>query len=777
MIRLSLPVLALICTLTTGRRLAGDTVPEPVDFQRQIRPLLSDRCFACHGPDAGERQAGLRLDRRDGAFLARGDKPAVIVPGDLMRSELVRRISSTDASVRMPPPEAKKQLSPQEIALLRRWVAAGAPWDEHWSLLPPARPNPPPARQGDWPRGAVDSFVLARLEREGLTPASAADRLTLARRLSLDLLGLPPSIEEGDVFAIDAFAIDESPDAHERLVDRLLAAPGLGERLAAWWLDLVRYADTVGYHGDQDVSVSPYRDYVIKAFNANKPFDQFTIEQLAGDLLPDRTLEHQIASGYNRLNKTTEEGGAQAGEYLAKYAADRVRTTAGAWLGATLGCAECHDHKYDPYTQRDFYTFAAFFADLDELGVYDPIGKRPPLILVPTPQQAEELARLEAAIAQGQSELKPRRDQLLKECPTTLVSAAIPPRVTRVLHRGDWQDATGEIVAPAVPAVFTPFAPDGRRSTRLDLARWLVSPRQPQTARVLVNRLWKLFFGVGISRQIDDLGSQGEYPVHRELLDWLAVELVESGWNLRHVVRQIVLSSAYRQSSAETAHLREVDPENRLIARQSRFRVEAEMVRDSALAVSGLLVHKLHGPSVKPYQPDGYYAHLNFPARTYTSSTGPNQYRRSVYTHWQRLFLHPMLLAFDASSREECTAQRPISNTPRAALTLLNDPTFVESARVLAEAMMRRGGDDGRSRIVWAIRRALAREPTPHEVSLLEELASRQLSHYRSHPDAARALVATGLYRVPGDIEAAEQAAWTMVARAIFNLSEFITRE
>jgi len=766
-------ILGLVFVLASGKLPAGDPRSlRPVDFQRDIRPLLSDRCFGCHGPDAKARKADLRLDLRDGALGARGVKPAVIVPGDASGSELVRRITNSDPDERMPPSEAKKQLAPGEIELIRRWVAEGARWTEHWSLVPPIRAPVPAVHSPGWPHNPVDSFILARLEREGLTPSSEADRRTLARRLSFDLLGLPPSIED-----VEAFLADDSPDAFERLADRLLASPHHGERLAVLWLDLVRYADTVGYHGDQDVSVSPYRDYVIRAFNEQKPFDEFTVEQLAGDLLPGSTLEQKVASGYNRLNKTTEEGGAQAGEYLVKYAADRVRTTAGVWMGATLGCAECHDHKYDPYRQRDFYTFAAFFADLDEAGVYKAVGQRPPEVSVPTAEQAAELARLDAEIAKGRQELKAEREKLLKQCRTTLVSAAVAPKTVRVLHRGDWQDTSGEVVEPAVPSTFANFEVGARRATRLDLARWLVSPGQPQAARVLSNRLWKLCFGTGISRVLDDLGSQGEFPVHPELLDRLAVELVESGWSIRHVLRQIVHSSAYRQSSAGTQRLTEVDPQNRLVARQSRFRLEAEMVRDAALAVSGLLVHKLGGRSVKPYQPDGYYAHLNFPLRTYASERGPEQYRRGVYMHWQRLFLHPMLLAFDAPSREECSAERPISNTPRSALALLNDPTFVEAARVFAERILRLESSDPVVRIEWAFRRALAREPAAHEAALLAGLASRQLDRFARDPQAARALIATGNYRVPADLDPALLAAWTMAARAILNLSEFITRE
>jgi hypothetical protein len=732
--------LLLTLGLVTASPAAAD---EPIRFNRDVRPILSDKCFACHGPDATHRKADLRLDTADGARQ-------VVVPGKPAESELIARVTSPQKSRRMPPAKSGKELSAAEIDLLRRWVEQGARYQAHWSYLPPQRPAVPAVKNAAWPRDAIDRFLLARIESAGLLPSPEADAITLVRRLSFDLTGLPPTPAE-----VDTFLADDRPDAYDRLMDRLLASPHYGERMALYWLDLVRYADTVGYHGDQEHAIAPYRDYVIKAFNENKPFDRFTAEQLAGDLLPGAGVEQKIASGYNRLLQTTHEGGAQDKEYRAKYAADRVRNVSAVWLGATMGCAECHDHKFDPFTQRDFYRLAAFFADLDERGAY--LGpdqsptKRPPEMLVPFP-------------------LAPERKAL------TMVSAAARPRTVRVLKRGDWMDESGEIVQPGVPACLPPLDVKGRRATRLDLARWLTSPGHPQTARVFVNRLWYVFFGAGLCRTLDDTGSQGEWPSQPELLDHLATEFVASGWDVKHLVRRIVMSSAYRQSSLETARLRERDPENRLFTRQGRFRLPAEMVRDNALAVSGLLVRRLGGPGARPYQPEGYYAQLNFPKRTYHADTGDGQYRRGVYVHWQRQYLHPMLKAFDAPSREECTARRPVSNTPLAALALLNDPSFVEAARAFAARVVREGGKAEENQVRWAWRAVLSRPPEEREVAALARLYRQEREQYATDRAAAEKLVRVGLSPRPEEIDVAELAAWTAVARALLNLNEAITR-
>ncbi len=957
---------------------------ESVDYNRDVRPILAANCYACHGPDAAQRKAGLRFDEREGALatLRRGRR--AIVPSEPERSEMIRRVSASDEEERMPPPETGKRLTPAEIEVLRRWIEQGAAWSRHWAYVTPERPPLPEVRDRAWSRTAVDRFVLARLEREGLEPSPDADRVTLIRRLSLDLLGLPP--EPGE---IDAFLADEADDAYARMIERILGSPHYGERMAIYWLDLVRFADTRGYHSDNPRNVSPYRDYVIDAFNENRPFDQFTVEQLAGDLLPDASIWQRVASCYNKLNQTTEEGGAQAREYEAKNSSDRVRNVSVVWMGATLGCAECHEHKFDPYEADDFYEMAAFFADIQESAIMD----RDQGIPVPTRELENELAALDAriaamklelerpqaglaaAIASDQAEwersvdrspsprlgawhsigpfraatgaeafttayapereidlaaapdglrwreradwkdgavhalegensatylfrtidvdsdatldvslgsddgirvwindelvlskevyrgvapdqervtlplraganrllmkivngggahgfyfrplagpelpgevraaiavpaadrtddqrgviaahyrsiaprlapsraeladLEKRRADVEKSFRRCLVSVSGPPRTVRVLPRGNWMDTSGKVVEPAIPSFLGELDTGDRRATRLDLARWLVAPDNPLTARVFVNRLWMLFFGSGISKRLDDLGAMGEPPVHPKLLDWLAVEFVESGWDVKRMVRQMVLSSTYRQSSVPTAEALRRDPYNRLLARQSRWRLDAEMVRDGALAISGLLSRKMGGPSVKPYQPAGYWVHLNFPKRKWVADKGEDAFRRGLYTWWQRSFLHPGMIAFDAPSREECTAERPRSNIPQQALVLLNDPTYVEAARVFALQIVEGDGTDDRERIRRAFRRATSRAPRDDEVDVLLDLLEAHRESYASDPQAAAALLGVGATPAPASVQAARLAAWTSVARAILNLHETVTR-
>jgi hypothetical protein len=743
---------------------------DPVAFNRDVRPILSDKCFSCHGPDASHRKAKLRLDTPEGARK-------VLVAGKPDESELFHRVSQEETRGKMPPVKFGKPLSPAEIATLRQWILEGAPYEKHWSYAPPRRPPTPAVSNAGWARGPIDRFILAKIEAAKARPSPRAGRATLIRRVTFDLTGLPPSYAE-----VEAFVRDARPDAYERLVERLVNSPAHAERMAMYWLDLVRYADTVGYHGDQEHAIWPYREWVITALAENKPFDRFTTEQLAGDLLPSPTEEQKIATGYNRLLQTTHEGGAQDGEYLVKYAADRVRNLSVVWLGATMGCCECHDHKFDPYPQKDFYRLGAFFADMQERGAFKGPDKtptlRPPELPVFSRLDRIEAAELDRAIAGAEGKereaLKARRAALAKRRAPTMITIATKPRTVRVLPRGDWLDNTGEVVEPGVPASLPPLNVKGR-ATRLDLARWLTSPEQPQTARVFVNRLWYLFFGAGLSRNLEDTGSQGEWPTHPELLDWLAVEFVKSGWDVRHVVRLMVLSEAYRQSSAETVFSRERDPENRLFARQARYRMPAEMIRDQALAASGLLVRRLGGPSARPYQPADYYQYLNFPKRDYKADAGPSQYRRGLYTHWQRQFLQPMLKAFDAPSREECTAQRPVSNTPLQALALLNDPSFVEASRAFAGRVLGEARTD-EQRLAFAWREALSRPVTPRERAVLTRLLERQREHYRANAADARKLLQVGQAAAPPGVDVAELAAWTAVARAILNLDEAVTR-
>ena len=977
---------------------------EAVEFNRDIRPILSENCYQCHGPDANHRMAGLRLDVRDAAI-----EKGAIEPGDAAASKLVARVKTAEEALRMPPVYSDKQLTSEQIDKLEQWVEQGAEYQGHWSYVAPKRPEAPAGP------AAIDHLINRKLEARGLAPVEPADRRTLARRVSLDLTGLPP-----DPAVVEEFLNDNRPDAYQRLVDRYLASPHYGERMAIHWLDLVRYADTTGFHNDVPFAVHPYRDYVIKAFNQNMPFDRFTREQLAGDLLPEPTDDQLVASAYNRLNRLTTEGGAQAKEYLAIYAADRVRTASTVWLGSTLACAECHDHKFDPFLTREFYELGAFFADIEEEGVFQRDGEYGPVMQVLSPSAKAEIASIGKQLAQltadgagrlapegkaltkfqkylreaGSSwmpltpasaeedcsnpdidgcddfdlvaadegfleielteDKKPREGELVAEyalapgkpvtallyevvareryeefllseirfevvgrgsrplpvalgalvpdeesennllrrvidendisgwggelCqdgprhaifsfaqPLTLrqgerlrvrmlhngrgdatipgrfrlsatsaefpelpLSAALSaaaadknagangvlkaafetftggnanwqeirtlerrrkqlqdhaplchiakaveePREMRVLPRGNWMDDSGDVVEPTTPRFLNPLGVEGRRATRLDLANWLVSRDNPLTARVFVNRAWRMFFGTGLSKVLDDVGSQGEPPVNPELLDWLAVEFMESGWDVKHLIRTMLLSDAYRRSSDPSPELQEQDPFNRLSGRQSMIRLDAELIRDSALKVSGLLNPAIGGPSVKPYQPAGYYGELNFPKREYEPDYNRRQFRRGLYTHWQRTFLHPSLMAFDAPSREECTAERTVSNTPLQSLALLNDPTYVEAARAFAARILSAKGD----KLDWAFEEAFARKATSEEKAVLTKLLDTARAEFLKNERAAEELLATGIAPTPAKADEAELAAWTSAARALLNKHEFVMR-
>ncbi|MAW12277.1 MAG: hypothetical protein CMO54_10595 [Verrucomicrobiales bacterium] len=736
---------------------------EPINFNRDVRPILSDNCWSCHGPDKGNRKAKLRLDISDHS------KSGVIIPGNALESTMIERILSNDADEVMPPIDHRKKLTVEEKEILTNWINQGAKWEDHWAWISPSRSKDLKTKD------AIDSILEKKLNEENLNFSETAPRHVLIRRLSYDLRGLPPSTEEVKDF--EKGSLDE---AISRLSEKFLASQAYGERMAVNWLDLVRYADTNGYHADIEWKVSPYRDYIIDAFNGNKPFDQFTIEQIAGDLLPEASMEQKVAAGYNRLNMKSTEFGIQDAEYLAKYAADRVRTTATTWLGVTVGCAECHDHKFDPFTIKDFYSFAAFFADIKGVGYYPSAQKVGwgETIKVLDKKTRIEVSKLETEVKTKQSEedqklINQKIEELKKQSREMLATVSVKPRMTRVLPRGDWMDQTGEIVNPALPT----FLSDQKVTTRKDLAQWIVSRQNPLTARVYVNRLWKMFFGTGISNVLDDIGSQGEWPSHPELLDWLAIEFMESGWDIKHMVKLIVNSKAYRQSSYENEKLRTIDPENRLIARQSSFRIDAEFIRDNALSVSGLLVNKIGGPSVKPYQPSGYWENLNFPRRTYKADSGQNQYRRGLYTHWQRQFLHPALIAFDAPSREECTANRPRSNTPLAALVMLNDPTQVESARGLAQKILANQSlIDDKSKIQAMVMQVLSREALDDEITVLKSLLKKHKTEFSSNPNAAKELVSVGDLNPPENIKPESLAPWISVGRALLNLHETITR-
>lgn len=794
-----MPILATACGAVLALQCVTAATAK-IEFNRDIRPILSDKCFSCHGPDSASREADLRLDIEDQAKADRGGY-AAISSGDADASAIIQRITSKDADEQMPPADSGKSLTPAEIDLLKRWVAEGAGWELSWAYIPPKRGTVPAVEDAKWPLNWIDNYVLARLEAEKLKPSPEAGGRALIRRLYVDLTGLPPTPAE-----YDAIMANKGPQLYEQLVDRLLDSPHFGERMAMYWLDLVRFANTVGYHGDQEHHISPYRDYVINAFNANTRFDQFTREQLAGDLLPNSTIDQKIASGYNRLLQTSHEGGVQPKEYMAIYSADHVRNVSVVWMAATMGCAQCHDHKFDPITTRDFYSMAAFFADLDE-NQHLKKGRdlsptlRAPEMLVGSPEERAKLEaldrqkdRLEQQIKKAKKgktndkEQKALRERLEavskdveeaeKRARRTMVSLAIEPREIRILPRGNWLDDSGEIVQPAIPEFLGKIDP-GRRANRLDLANWLTDAKQGvggQTARVMANRFWYLLFGRGIAAGLEDFGGQGEAPANAALLDALAVEFVESGWDVKHMLKLIVMSRAYRQASVASPEQVERDPLNILVARQAQFRYPAESVRDTALQVSGLLVDKIGGDSSHPYQPAGYYKHLNFPIREYKADEDREQWRRGVYMHWQRQYLHPMLKAFDAPSREECTVQRPRSNTALSALVLLNDPTFTEAARGLAARIIREGGKTTADRLNFAFREAVLRPADEKEQAVLDSLLSRSQRFYKDNPKKADELLAIGIAPKAKTIDTVELASWTIVARAVLNLNEVYTR-
>lgn len=761
-----------------------------LDFNRDVRPILSDKCFSCHGPDEHGRKADLRLDiekeAKDGDLMA-------IVEGVPEESEIIFRIHSEDEDELMPPPEIGKPLSNKEKQILEQWIKEGAVWADHWAYVDPIRHPAPITTNTSWPKHWIDSFALANIEKNKAKPAPDSDPVTLVRRLHFDLTGLPPKPA-----VVKEFQQNPSPAAFSAMVDQILDSKHFGERMAVYWLDLVRYADTVGYHGDQPHNISPYRDWVINAFNDNMPFDQFTREQLAGDLLPNSNTQQKVASGYNRLLQTTHEGGLQLKEYDAIYAADRVRNVSEVWMGATVGCAQCHDHKYDPYTIKDHYALASFFADLGDRGFSGNSlpTKRPPEIQIFSPEQQARIDRLTQKITESLpreiilginaldhnrtqftsqlqkakknkkapwekklAELEPKyleltdqasidhyrklieqRKKLESQGRWTMISQAVKPRTMRVLPRGNWMDESGPVVLPAVPDFLGSLPSKKKRLTRLNLANWLTDPKEGiglLNARVLANRIWYLFFGKGLASDLTDFGGQGTPPDHPQLLDNLAISLIEKNWDLKAFIKDILLSRTYRQSSL---------PPPGYQSFQVARRLPAEFVRDNTLAISGLLVPTIGGPSVKPMQPLGYYRHLNFPPRKYQTDTGNAIWRRGLYIHWQRQFLHPMLKAFDAPSREECSAARPQSNTPLAALVLLNDPTFIEAAKSFAKKIIQEGGSSIEDRIAYAFQHAVSRPPDSFEKDTLAALIDpKQTSSTES---------------------------WTPVARAILNLAE-----
>ena len=823
-----------------------------VDFNRDIRPILSDNCYPCHGPDAKARKADLRLDTRDGAFRVKDGK-RVLNSGHSAQSELHRRLVATDPDDLMPPAKSNRKLSPAQIELVRRWIDEGAQWSQHWAFVAPGRPAVPRVQNPEWPRNPIDHFILAELEKNALAPAPAAARETLLRRVTLDLTGLPPTLAE-----LDAFLADTSADAYEKVVNRLLASPRYGERMVWDWLDAARYADSNGYQGDQERTMWPWRDWAVRALNENLPFDQFTLWQVAGDLLPNATLEQKLATGFNRNHMINGEGGRIAEENRIEYLFDQTETLGTVWLGATLNCTRCHDHKFDPLTMRDYFGLLAFFNNTPVNGGGGS-GQTAPVIEVGSPEQSEkleaarkEVTALAAKISEREKELFPRaagksaadsetaaklaanilkdlkqapasrtpdglrdlaaawkakdaayselvtqlraamerRDAANKGFPRVMVMEEMAkPRDTFMLIRGDYTKL-GEKVSLAVPASLPPL-PKTAPPNRLGLAQWLISPEHPLTARVTVNRYWATFFGTGLVKTLEDFGVQGEKPSHPELLDWLAVEFMNPSktaaaktgdttaaaptpWNVKRLHKLIVLSATYRQSARVTPALLERDPENRLLARAPRHRLPSWMLRDQALAASGLLTEKIGGPPVKPYQPAGIWEEATFGNKKYVQDHGDALYRRSLYIFWRRIVGPTMF--FDVSNRQNCTVKTPRTNTPLHALATLNDVTFVEAARALAERVLV-ASDSPETRVVTAFRLATSRQPSAVEVQILAARLGTLIQQYAADPPAALKLLALGESKRNATLDPVEHAAYTGLCSLILNLDEAISKE
>ena len=806
-----------------------------VQFARDIQPVLSANCFICHGPDEKTRKAGLRLDDAASATKELKSGARAIVPGKSGASELIARIFSDSDDERMPPPKSQKHLKKAEKDLLKRWIDKGAEYQPHWAFVAPKRPALPTIKTLAWPRNAIDDFLLARLEAEGLAPAAQADRYTLARRVCIDLTGLPPTLTE-----VDRFVSDQSADAFEKYVDRVLAAPAFGERWAQVWLDLARYADSNGYANDNSRTIWKYRDWVIEAINNNMPFDQFTLEQLAGDLLPSPTQSQLVATGFHRNTLTNDEGGTDREEFRAAAVVDRVNTTMQVWMGLTAGCAQCHDHKYDPLSQEDYYRLYAIFNQTEDNDRSD----NSPLVLVGSPEELKRKAeldaritelekhlnepdkKLDAALAQWEKdvdvngdkvpvkikpilklepskrtsaqkkeltkyfrsvapELKETRDEIaaskkelaVMKVVTTPVMRELPQakqRVTKIHLRGNFLNL-GALVKPGTPAVFPPLSA-GRSPDRLALAQWLVDPANPLTARVTVNRLWEQLFGVSLVQTPEDWGIRSKVPEHIDLLDWLATELIARRWDVKQMLKLMVTSAAYRQSSKVTPELLERDPENHLLARGPRFRSSAEVIRDQALFASGLLTPQLYGAPVRPPRPRMKLNAAFGGATDWEDSTGGDKYRRGLYTLWRRTTPYPSMTAFDAPSRNVCTVNRPRTNTPLQALVTLNDPVFVEAAQALARRVMKEGGGDASSRASYAVRLCLTRPPRQAELKRLIELYEKAQQEYAASPKEALQMATVPLGPAPEGMNVVDLAAWTVVGNVLLNLDEMVLK-
>lgn len=754
----------------TARKRGGLTGPVPmpavVDYNFHIRPILSDKCFACHGPDKNAREADLRLDTEKGAYKALVGTAGMhaIVPEHPDRSEAYRRITTADETERMPPVSSNLVLTEREVKLIERWIEQGAEYKPHWAFIPPGRVPVPAAHDEHWPANEIDRFVLARMEEKGFRPNPEAEKHHLLRRVSFDLTGLPPTEQQ-----LERFLAAGTADAYERIVDELLAAPAYGERMAMHWLDVARYADSYGYQDDDIRTQWPWRDWVIHVFNENMPYDQFVTWQLAGDMLPGATKEQILASAFNRNHKITEEGGVIEEEYRVAYAIDKTNTFSKGILGITMECAQCHDHKYDPFSQKNYFQLYAFFNNSLEKGLEGLVNSGPsktPRLTI-TQQDVDEILQF-----------------INKGGDTSAVSVSVmgerdEVRPTFVLDRGLYDSPT-ERVYPGTPETILPFDSTRYSPDRHGLAEWAFSKENPLTARVFVNQLWAMVFGRGLVATVADFGNQGELPSHPELLDWLAADFRDNGWDVKRLMKKMVMSSTYRQSSRVTRQHLDEDPENIYLARSKRLRLPAESIRDLALASSGLLNTEIGGPSIKPYQPDGLWEVTSSgrgALANYVQDHGDDLYRRGMYVFFKLTVPPPNMLIFDASNRDMCEVTRQRTNTPLQALVMLNDPIILEASRVLAGRLLKASPNAAPpTYIEHAFRRILSRNPSAEERSLMEAYYLDELARYTESPDAARAFLEVGEAPHEAGVPVAEHAALMAAVHVLYNLEEAITR-
>ncbi len=736
-----------------------------IDFNYDVKPILSDKCFTCHGPDVKKRQADFRLDNEEGAFKALKSNPAhfAIVKGKPEESLLVNRIFSEDPLYRMPPRESNLVLTDNEKQILKKWIQEGAEYKKHWAFIPPQKPELP-KNDFDWGANEIDQFILAKLNEVDLKPNAQADKERLIRRVSFDLTGLPPSIEQ-----VDEFLNNESPVAYEKLVDELLASTTYGERWANYWLDVSRYGDSHGYQDDLPRVMWPWRDWVIHAFNENLPYDKFVTWQLAGDLLPNATPEQILATGFNRNHKITQEGGAIPEEYRTEYVVDRTSTFGKAFLGISLECSRCHDHKYDPVLQKDFYSIYSFFNKAKEKGLIN-YGELPKPNIKITKNDLDNVFKFINGKTIGS-----------KDTVKVMVMDDSEPRKTFVLNRGAYDTPTTDEVFASAPSAILPYDQNEFGSNRLGLAKWLFDPGNPLTSRIMVNRLWQEIFGMGIVATSENFGNQGSLPSHPELLDYLAVEFREKGWDIKYMLKLMVMSSTYQQSSAVSKELREIDPQNVYLARSSRYRLSSEMIRDNILYSSGLLHQELGGPSVKPYQPDGLWESIAVGIKgrgesEYIADKGDKLYRRSLYTYWRKTIPPPSMLIFDAPLKETCEVRRVRTSTPLQALNLLNDPQMLEAARVLGSNLVEMKELTVEQKIALAFKRIVSRNPQKNEVDILLQSYMEEFDRYTADPKEASKFLRVGAYPQNASLNETECASMMHVVSIIFNLDEAINK-